>query len=159
MTFGFCPMNLEVFMKLLIAIDGSKQSDAAIEACGKFIKSVTYIKILSVVEQNYLIGAEPYIAATELYAEVTANEQKFAAERVKSAENKLREMFTDPETEITSEVLNGNPGQIIVEEAAKLNVDLIIVGSHGYGFWERAMIGSVSDSVIHHASCSVLVVK
>ena len=146
-------------MKIIIGINGSKQSDAAIEACGKFIKSAAQIKIISVIEQNYMIGAEPFVVAAELYAEVEANERKLAAERVKNAENKLREMFNGTETEIISEILSGNPSQKIVEEAEIAKADLIIVGSHGYGFWERAMIGSVSDSVIHHAPCSVLVVK
>ncbi len=146
-------------MKLLIAIDGSKQSDAAIEACGKFIKSVTQIKIISVVEQNYMIGAEPFAISSELYAQVEANERKLAVERVKNAEDKLCENFNVAETEISTEVLFGNPSQKIVEEAENSKADLIIIGSHGYGFWERAMIGSVSDSVIHHAPCSVLVVK
>jgi nucleotide-binding universal stress UspA family protein len=146
-------------MKILIGIDGSKQSVAAIEACGKFIKSAEQIKLISVVEQNYMIGAEPFAVSAELYAQVEANERKLAAERVKNAENSLRKSFNDSETEIISEVLIGNPSQNIIETAETFNADLIIVGSRGCGFWERAMIGSVSDSVIHHAHCSVLVVK
>ena len=39
------------------------------------------------------------------------------------------------------------------------NADLIIVGSHDYNRWERLLLGSVSDSVIHHAPCSVLLVR
>ncbi|MCB1025610.1 MAG: universal stress protein [Acidobacteria bacterium] len=47
----------------------------------------------------------------------------------------------------------------IVEKAKRWNADLIIVGSHGRGFWGRVMLGSISDSLVHHAPCSVLVVR
>ncbi len=146
-------------MRLLIAIDGSDRSVAVVDGCKKFVKAVDEIKIISVVEPNYPIGAEPFAVSAEIYAEIEANERKLAAERIKSAESSLKDFFIAEKTGIIAEVLLGNAGQQIVEEAAKWNADLIIVGSHGYGFWERAMIGSVSDSVIHHAKCSVLVVK
>ena len=53
----------------------------------------------------------------------------------------------------------GATNRVIIETAKDWNADLIVVGSHGRGFWGRTMIGSVSDSVIHHAPCSVLVVR
>ena len=46
-----------------------------------------------------------------------------------------------------------------VETAEEFGSDLIIVGSHGYSRWERLLLGSVSQSVVHHAPCSVLVVR
>jgi nucleotide-binding universal stress UspA family protein len=146
-------------MKILIGVDGSKQSDAAIDACGKFIKSATSVKIISVIEQNYTMATEPFAVSAEFYSELAANEKKLAEERVKNAKNYLFKVLGDDKTEVNTEVFLGNPSQQIVEEAENWKADLIIVGSHGYGFWQRAMIGSVSDSIIHHAHCSVLVVK
>jgi nucleotide-binding universal stress UspA family protein len=146
-------------MKIIIGVDGSKQSDAAVEACGKFIKSATQIKIISVVEQNYAMATEPFVMSSELYSELAANEKKLADERVEKAKNNLVKVLGDDKIELTTEVFLGNPSQQIIEEAENWKADLIIVGSHGYGFWQRAMIGSVSDSIIHHAQCSVLVVK
>ena len=52
-----------------------------------------------------------------------------------------------------------NLGTGTIEEAQNWGADLIIVGSHGYGFWSRALLGSVSNAVINHAPCSVLVVR
>ncbi len=51
------------------------------------------------------------------------------------------------------------PKESIVEEAQKWSADLIVLGSHGYGFWERMLLGSVSNAVVHHAPCSVLIVR
>ena len=59
---------------------------------------------------------------------------------------------------LTTKVVKGSPKEAIVEEAEQWGADLIVMGSHGYGFWQRALLGSVSESVVHHAPCSVLVV-
>lgn len=53
----------------------------------------------------------------------------------------------------------GDPKHVICEVAKHENPDLIVVGSHGYGMVERVLIGSVSDYVVHHAQCPVLVVR
>jgi len=59
---------------------------------------------------------------------------------------------------INTQIVNGDPGQQLVEIAKAWDADLIVVGSHGRGFWGR-LLGSVSDGVTHHSPCSVLVVK
>jgi nucleotide-binding universal stress UspA family protein len=61
--------------------------------------------------------------------------------------------------EVANEVLRGGAAPAIVEAACEWDADLIVVGSHGYGFWSRALLGSVSNSVVHHAPCSVLIVR
>ncbi|HCA56417.1 MAG TPA: hypothetical protein DEP46_00385, partial [Blastocatellia bacterium] len=60
---------------------------------------------------------------------------------------------------VTSDVLFGSPESRIVETAEEWGSDLIVVGSHGYSRWERLLLGSVSQSVVHHAPCSVMVVR
>ena len=61
--------------------------------------------------------------------------------------------------EISTDVLFGSPDSRIVEAAEEMRPDLVVVGSHGYSRWEILLLGSVSDSVVHHAPCSVLVVR
>ena len=53
----------------------------------------------------------------------------------------------------------GDPGDRIVEAAAAEAADLIVVGSHGRGSVGRFLIGSVSDHIVRHASCPVMVVR
>jgi nucleotide-binding universal stress UspA family protein len=48
---------------------------------------------------------------------------------------------------------------VILDEAESWGADLIVVGSHGYRAWERFLLGSVSQSVVSHAKCSVEVVR
>ena len=82
-----------------------------------------------------------------------AQAEKFAAD----AAEFINENF--PEISATTEVKKGSPERGIIEAAQEWQADLIIVGSHGRGFWGRMMIGSVSDAVMHHAPCSVLIVR
>jgi nucleotide-binding universal stress UspA family protein len=56
-------------------------------------------------------------------------------------------------------VWEGDPGESIIEAAAAEAADLIVVGSHGRGTVGRFLIGSVSDHVVRHAPCPVLVVR
>ena len=53
----------------------------------------------------------------------------------------------------------GNPKSVIVDFAAKWPADLIVMGSHGDKGFDRFLLGSVSESVVRHAPCSVQVVR
>src|SRR5439155_21038033 len=89
--------------------------------------------------------------------EKAAREQ--AANVVEAAEARIRDLFEGKNVNIASDVLFGSPDSRIVETAEETGADLIIIGSHGYKRWERLLLGSISDSVVHHAHCSVLVVR
>ncbi len=52
----------------------------------------------------------------------------------------------------------GNPGDAIVECAKELDVELIIMGKHRMGFVEHLLSGSVTEKVVRHAPCPVLIV-
>lgn len=56
-------------------------------------------------------------------------------------------------------VWEGEPGPSIVDAATSEQVDMVIVGSHGRGSMGRLLIGSVSEHVVRHAPCPVLVVR
>jgi nucleotide-binding universal stress UspA family protein len=56
-------------------------------------------------------------------------------------------------------IWEGDPAESIVEAAQAEGADMIVVGSHGRGTLGRALIGSVSDQVVRHAPCPILVVR
>jgi nucleotide-binding universal stress UspA family protein len=82
-----------------------------------------------------------------------------AAKIVSESAAKLQEAGNPPGILVEKDVLFGSPDSRIVETAEEWKADLIVVGSHGYSRWERLLLGSVSSSVVHHAPCSVLVVR
>lgn len=59
----------------------------------------------------------------------------------------------------TTQIVHGNPADMILEMAEIKEPDLLIMGSRGLGGFKRAMLGSVSTKVLHHATCDVMIVR
>lgn len=148
-------------MKILVATDGSDFSKAAIDILAKIVTKPedTSLKIISVFERPTPIATEPFAISAEYYNEMEEAGRKHAKECVEHAETQIRSLFPNALLDLTTEAVIGSPQRVIVETAQEWCADLIVVGSHGYGFWSRVLLGSVSNSVLHHAPCSVLVVR
>jgi nucleotide-binding universal stress UspA family protein len=145
-------------VKILLATDGTKHSESAVEKLKSFdSKQISEIKIVSIVDMAIPIALNTYegIAPTTLEIENNARENahKILAETAAELESSF------PNSIITTEVLLGSADSKIVESAEEIKADIIVVGSHGYNRWERLLLGSVSDSVVRHSHCSVLVVR
>lgn len=149
-------------MKILIATDGSDFSKTAIDACRNIVANPenTTFKIISTVEFPTMLASDPFIGASaEYYNGIEKAGYRQANEAGEQAETQIRSLFPGVALNITAEVISGSPQRVLVEKAKEWGADLIVVGSHGYGFWSRALLGSVSNSVVHHAPCSVLIVR
>ncbi|VAI21981.1 unnamed protein product [Triticum turgidum subsp. durum] len=59
----------------------------------------------------------------------------------------------------TAAVVEGDPKEAICEAVEEMRADLLVLGSRGLGMVKRALLGSVSDYLAHHACCPVLIVK
>ncbi len=147
-------------MKILLAVDGSKHALAAILKCCEIvsINEETEIKIVSVADISSPTGTEPFGSSGEFHLTINNELRKMAETFVADAKFTVSEKLGD-KVKVETKVLRGSPKVEIVEEAENWGADMIVVGSHGYGFFERMLIGSVSNFVLHHAPCSVLVVK
>jgi nucleotide-binding universal stress UspA family protein len=56
-------------------------------------------------------------------------------------------------------VLHGHPGPALCELAAEIGASAIVMGSRGRGVLKRALLGSVSDHVVRHAPCPVMIIR
>jgi len=92
-------------------------------------------------------------------AEIEKSARENASKLLETTVDRIKAHFGEKKLTVTSEVLFGSPESRIVETAEATHPDLIVLGSHGYSRWERLLLGSVSDSVVHHAPCSVLIVR
>ncbi len=147
-------------MKILIATDGSDYGKAAVdEACRVVIDPKRdEVLVVSVYEDPYPLTAEPFALSPEYYEQLEESARNLAFANVEDAQKVILGKFPDSGLRIKTETLRGWPDQQIIERSKEWDADLIVVGSHGYGFWGR-LLGSVSNGVVHHAECSVLVVR
>ena len=148
-------------MKILGGTDGSDYSKGAIDILANIVAETenTHLKIISAIERPTPMAIETFAVSAEYYNEMEEMGRKKARDCVKKAETQSRSLFPNAALDLTTEVITGGPKRVVVEEAQQWGADLIVVGSHGYGFWSRLMLGSVSNAVVHHAPCSVLVVR
>ena len=141
---------------ILLATDNSEEAKLAAQATAELSRetgSEVHI-VYTLPTPAQLIGHHLYsdevresvIGGAQRDAETFLKEQaeKIGAEGGKVAETHLR---------------NGEPDKEIIRTAEALNVGLIVIGSRGLGAVSRALLGSVSDSVVRHAHCPVFVVR
>lgn len=146
-------------MKILIASDGSDFSiKAAQEACKLLnLTSNSEVLVVSVAEP---VGPSSRFGGTDDYLVLARKASRGAASAAAAdTKNVVTESLKDNNARVETEVMEGNPKSAIVDAAKRWNADLVVTGSHGRGFWGRMLIGSVSDAVVKHSHCSVLVVR
>lgn len=138
-------------MKILVAIDGSKNSERAlIEAkrLGECMAGdLTLITVMKPVNTTYYGN----ISLSKVDDE---NIEKKKQEILVSA---LEELEGYP-GEVKTKLRKGNPADEILEEAED-GYDLIVMGSRGLGAFTRTILGSVSNKILNHADTNVLTVK
>lgn len=146
-------------MKILLPTDGSDFSLAAARTCGELAakESGAVVRVISVIES--LVPDEPFNTESDYYRAVAEASKQAAEENVEKCRVVVLSMKGNEETRIETKTVAGKPDEMIIREAEEWDADLIVIASHGYGFWARALLGSVSDSVVHHAPCSVLIVR
>jgi len=148
----------EYVMRVLLPIDGSQFSEAALdEVANRPWPDGSEVRIVTAAEVPMIIGLEPWAAAPIYFEQFEGAVRDSASALVENAVTKLKSRGTP--LRISCAVLEGSPREMIVEEADRWGADLIMMGSRGLGAWSRLLIGSVSSAVVHHAKCSVEIVR
>ena len=146
-------------MKILLAVDGSGCSDAAAqEVANRPWPPQSEVKVITAVEIPLPVGMEPWAIPPDYFENLESSLRQAAQATLDSALVKLK-TITDKTLKISSEIIQGSPAQVIVDEAESWGAELIVMGSRGLGVWRRLLLGSVSNAVVHHAKCSVEIVR
>ena len=148
-------------MKILLATDGSKYSNAAVEeVANRQFPPGTEVRIISVVDKVALASyAGSSAIVNDFYIQAGKHALKVAADAIEYASKILQKK--NASVLLTTAVIDGSPKTAILEEAERYGADLIVVGSNGHGDKdiEHFMLGSVSHAVALYAKCSVEIVR
>lgn len=148
-------------MKVLLAYDGSSSSQYTLEKSLPFLREQkAEILLLSVIPEveipAFPAGGDLQLPWSGVPSDEIQQKLQETGERIlATAVQKVEEYGCTYRTKI----MYGPPRMTICQVATEEKVDLIIMGSRGLGTVKRLLLGSVSDYVIHHAPCSVLIVR
>ncbi|XP_072997389.1 universal stress protein PHOS32 isoform X2 [Typha latifolia] len=153
--------------RIMVAVDESEESIHALRWCLANVLSSTG-NGGAASDTLILVYARPpppvYSAldgAGYLFSEeVTASIDKYSrdlADSVTEKAHKICKEFSNIKVEV--KVAVGDARDVICEMVEKMGADILVMGSHGYGFIKRALLGSVSDYCARNAKCPVLIVK
>jgi len=143
-----CACPLTRGEKILVAVDGSAFSDAAVDqaiSLGGICNSEIFV--ISVVD----LYPEQMQVAPTLVEEKSAK----VRQHLDAAKKKVDEANMPCETIVR---MSGRVYEPIVQEAKDRDIDLIVMGTLGRTGFARILLGSVAQNVIGHAPCPVLVV-
>lgn len=157
-----------MFKKILVAIDTSTLSHLAFEEAVTLAKqtqaSMVLLHILSPESQDYAAMSPTLVPY--YYPIITDQVMDYYRQRWQEHEQQGLEMLRSLANQaalagVTVETIQsvGTPGRLICELAQDLNVDAIVMGRRGHSGLSEFLLGSVSNYVLHHAPCAVLLVQ
>jgi nucleotide-binding universal stress UspA family protein len=139
---------------ILVGVDGSPSSvDAARYAMGLAEQTKAKLTFAFVIETPQVIPVGP-LSGYMTTSNSTSDEDLRRGEAMVQALAKEK-----PALEVVTRVDLGSPADVLCELVEQLKADLLVVGSRGHNAAQRFLIGSVSDRIVHHARCPVLVVR
>jgi nucleotide-binding universal stress UspA family protein len=135
--------------KILLATDGSREAELAATTAADLAKSTNselHVVHVGELQPTFLAQTEVEPAQLEREARQLLDEQ---VRRVEEAGGTVAE----------AHLRLGRADEEIVDLAQSIGAGLIVIGSRGHGRIRRALMGSVSDSVVRHAHCPVTIVR
>jgi len=138
--------------RILVATDGSREAELAVTTAADLAKSTD--SELHVVH----VGEVPLVYHPERHG-YRAEYEEHEKEAQQLLEAQVDRIEGASATEAQAHLRMGRADEEIVELAQSIDAGLIVMGSRGQGRLRRALVGSVSESVVRHAHCPVTIVR
>jgi nucleotide-binding universal stress UspA family protein len=150
--------------KILLATDGSEEATLAAQTAVDLADKTNselhavYVGELDYGHPSYDPSYDPSFAVTD-YEYMQQIQENLEQEARKALDAEVERVKAAGGRVVEAHLSMGSPDAEIVKLADDIGAGLIVLGSRGLGGIRRALIGSVSDSVVRHAHCPVLVVR
>jgi nucleotide-binding universal stress UspA family protein len=150
-----------VYKNILVAVDGSKESERAFQKAVQIAKrNDAKLLLAHIIDTRAFATVDTYTYDTAVDSydpTIVVTYDKLARDLL---EKYRKEAVKSGIKEVNEVIDYGSPKELIPKDIAdNNNVDLIICGAAGLNAVERFLIGSVSENIIRHAKCDVLVVR
>ena len=155
--------------RVVVAVDESEESMHALSWCLSNVVSATAAKDAARPPAVVLVHARPpsplYYPVIDgagyvVTQEVMDSMDQYMATVADTVVTKAKNICTAfPGVKVETRVEKGDPRDVICSAAEKAGADMVVMGSRGYGFLQRALLGSVSNHCVHNCKCPVVVVK
>lgn len=142
-----------MFKKILVPTDASEYSRRALKAAIELAQSIQAEVVLLHVSYT----PQAYWGYTISYG-ITVTQEQIDQNGELALEATLIGIDVG-QVVITKRAESGHPVTVILEHIKKESIDLVIMGSHGYGAITGSVLGSVSQRVLQRANCPVLIIK
>ncbi len=144
-------------MKILIGYDGTAGANLALDDLQRAgLPGEADVKVVTVAEPSFLLAtvSDPLIATFTRESIIGIGPARTLAEK---AGNRIRLEF--PNWSVGETVVSGSPSSGLLAMADEWQPDLLVIGSHGHSMLGRFFLGSVSQTVVAQAPCSVRVAR
>jgi nucleotide-binding universal stress UspA family protein len=143
-------------MKILIGYDGTKGADLALDDLRRAgLPREAEVLVVSIAEPSFVLSAPGSLE------KIIARDSIFGKEKARTlAEKAVRRIRSDfPGWSVEEDVVSGSPSGALIVKAEEWGADLLVVGSHGHTTLGRFFLGSVSQTIVTQARCSVHVAR
>jgi nucleotide-binding universal stress UspA family protein len=149
---------LNLSKKILVAIDGSPQSDKAAEEAVR-LASASGTRFKSKVYAILVLPSMRTPSFTDFFPSLPATERPDWEEKRKRIFYVVEKAAAEAGVALENVVVYGDPAEEILSYAEQEEIDVLVIGSSGVGRVKRTFLGSVSTKVAMHARQSVYIVR
>ena len=140
-----------MFERILLAVDGSDHALHAARTAADLARAMNAKEFRIVVAYDFI---PPYLGEPNMQYAIDAR----LADAKAILDNALK-IVGDVGSKIHTELIEGSHAQAIIDVAATYKSDVIVMGSRGHGTLAGLLLGSISQKVVAHAPCPVLIVR
>jgi len=146
--------------RILVAVDESEESMYALKWAVDYLHLDSTDTLILCHSKRLLgsyegLGGPGFVLTPEVVIALDKH-QDHVAEVVMQ---KARDICSGTPAKVQEKIVKGDARDALCDAVKKLGADFLVIGSHGYGTFKRAFLGSVSDYCAHHAKCAVIIIK
>ncbi|MBB5020014.1 nucleotide-binding universal stress UspA family protein [Chitinivorax tropicus] len=145
-----------MYQRILVPVDDSETSHRALDEAIKFAQDQrAKVRLISVVDlAQFSWGGTEFLDTADLQASLRDAGRKTLQE----AQARLKALAVEAETQLV-ETWGGRVANLIVQEAASWQADIIVMGTHGWSGLDHLILGSVAEGVVRISDVPILMIR